>query len=425
MTKNINSSEPQLDDCISDLIESFEAWTIDSSMPPKLRSANKGEEDVSEMDIGESSRTGGNIPARSTESLGEVIEAYETPVGDDSTQDEYISDEPNPPVTERILTDRQDSDDQSDQLSDPLIAGDQEVRMEDHKKMIHEMIEELRLENRLANETNRVEFQQQIHFMEDRMRRDRAELEVERAERELSTKRIQDELDSLRCDQSKGQKSLETGLMSVENKLLTAITELQENVVKKDAVPRHSANWREREAEPTRSSSSGLLRRVITNTSAAPIGAPSSSSTRLSMGVEPPKAKRSVTINSSPEVQNTSVNTIWDPHRGEFRPDTASSFRSRRPATVSSTTKSERSSSDQSRTFRESSRERRRTGQTISRDPSTSPVRAMETITVRTSTHERQLERMLDLMEAGQRTNERLMMDQTDRKSTRLNSSHT
>ena len=204
-----------MDISISELIEQFSILKVNDLMPPKLRSANRDGDDLYEMETSGSNKDNG-IPARNAGSMGEVAEAYETPVGDISTQeDEFVSDESNPPDQTRLPPNQVGRNDYfPDQENNERREDGRETPI--RKGMVVEMMEEIKLETRLANETNRMELKQQLHHIEEKLRRDRAELEVERMEREKNNQRLHEELDTLRTAHIKGQRSLEAGLMSVE-----------------------------------------------------------------------------------------------------------------------------------------------------------------------------------------------------------------
>ena len=84
------------------------------------------------------------------------------------------------------------------------------------------MVEETRLENRLAMEENKAVLDNNVAYIEDELRKDRAMAEVERLERDRANTALMDDLRDLREEKRRGQRQTEAGLLSIEMRLLRA-----------------------------------------------------------------------------------------------------------------------------------------------------------------------------------------------------------
>ena len=137
------------------------------------------------------------------------------------------------------------------------VEGELQRTMETLRRDVINMVEEAMLENRLAMEENKAMLENNVASIEDKLRKDRAMMEVERSERDRANSAMMEDLRDLREEQKRGQRQTEAGLLSIETRLLRAITNTREvspGAVAQPTgnVPRHSSSKRTREAEPSR-----------------------------------------------------------------------------------------------------------------------------------------------------------------------------
>ena len=165
-------------------------------------------------------------------------------------------------------------------------------------------------------EENKAVLENNVDSIEDKPRKERAMAEVETSERDRANTAMMEDLRDLREEQRRGQRQTEAGLLSIETRLLKAITNTREvspgTVAQSTGTfPRHSQSKRSREAEPSRVSAQTSRRSEGKSEArvSLPPGKPSSSSTRISMGTEAlktenAKPRRQVTINTTgaPEI---------------------------------------------------------------------------------------------------------------------------
>ena len=227
------------------------------------------------------------------------------------------------------------------------------------RRELEDMVEEVRLENRLANEENKEIMKNGLKTLGEQIHKERMYFETDRAERLSATKRLREELDALAEEQIKGRRTLEAGLQSVEARILEAITSSRGVPVEPVCTPPRVCESQDRmRPHPTQrpdglqavESDSPQPTRLRRNIS---IDRPSSSSTRLS--ADP--VSRRVTLISPDRVVDRSTPPQCEP---------------------------------------------------VGRVP---PTVVDPRVYGASMAYTRHLEKMLDLMEASQRTNERLMTE--------------
>ena len=92
------------------------------------------------------------------------------------------------------------------------------------RRELEDMVKEVRLENRLANEENKEIMKNGLKTWGEQIHKERMYFETDCAERLSATKRLRQDLDALAEEQIKGRRTLEAGLQSVEARILEAIT---------------------------------------------------------------------------------------------------------------------------------------------------------------------------------------------------------
>ena len=293
---------------------------IDLKMPPKRTARHRGDDDSSDSRGKTSHNTNISVcvmddPLENAVALGPERLEHNLQVSEET--DAVALPEPlrEVPIQSTALDELCRAGDYLNSISgarerDADLTGMMQLRRE-----LEDMVEEVRLENRLANEENKEIMRNGLRTLGEQIHKERVYFEADRAERLSATKRLREELDALAEEQIKGRRTLEAGLQSVEARILEAITSSRGVPVEPVCTPPRVCESQDRtRAHPTQrqgglqavESDSPQPTRLRRNAS---IDRPSSSSTRLSTDSVP----RRVTLISPDRVVDRSTPPQLEP----------------------------------------------------------------------------------------------------------------
>ena len=235
--RNAEKSNRNANEHLSETVASFQLFSkrilgeiekIDLQMPPKRTARHRGDDDLADSRGKTSHNASRSVcvmddPLENAVALGPEDIGHELRVSEEV--DVVASSEP-----VREATVQNTALDEMCRMGDYLNSIGFRERDADPtgvmqlRRDLEDMVEEVRLENRLANEENKEIMKNGLKTLGEQIHKERMYFETDRAERLSATKRLREELDALAEEQVRGRRTLEAGLQSVEARILEAIT---------------------------------------------------------------------------------------------------------------------------------------------------------------------------------------------------------